>query len=400
MSSCQTIAGRRTCHSVFVGVIAFVSTGWWQPAIAGKKAASGKTLPQGAIVYVAPLESLDPEFGDTLTIFSLSTPSLVRKILRMPQPGDVSVSSVSADGKKIAFYWTSPENSYSHSHEYLRVLDISKGTETTVFHGHPATTSWSPDGSILWVGPLTNDGESLFLDVENRRMWRWKPTPSAASERHGEAWLSLDDALFTAQGILGTQSVAVAVPGCEGCVFQRKKSFVLFHWQQPTHVLNGDVEHELRQYAIAPDLSMIADVDTMATLAVRPLGGEKAKSIALPVQFPKNPKWSPDSQWVAMQATSKETSKLVAVNVASGRTLTLAKVEPAQPGAIWVASKPVAKSTAAAEIAAGLGPGESLLLPMDCWREGLGYSGDWPRYKPVGPCPWPLRKAPPRNSDE
>jgi hypothetical protein len=398
MSNWRRIRRWHTCRNFFVGVIALIITARFNPAIAKSKVASDKSIPQGAIVYVAPLKGLDPEFGDTLTIFSLSTPSLVTKILRRPEPGDVRLSSVSADGKKIAFYWTSPETSFSSAHEYLHVLDLSKGTETTVFHGRRERTLWSPDGSILWVALLTDHDESLFLDLEKRRMWRWKPKPSAVSGSDRELSLSLDDAIFTAEGILGTQSVQI---GSETEGFQRVTSFVLFHWQNPTRVIKGNADHGRRDYAIAPNLSLIADVDTIGHLGVRPFSGEKHTSIELADKFLRHPAWSPDSQWVALETVSPKATNLIAVNAISGRTVTLAKVAPPSDlGAIWVPSKPVAKSTIAAEIEAGLGPGEPLPLPMDCWREGLFYTADWSQYKPVGPCPWPLKKASLEESDE
>lgn len=374
LSARSTVAGLRLWHAVV-----FELLGWGLSGHAWATQASSRSLPRGILVFVAPVKGREQSEENSRAIYSLRTPSLTQAVLRKPGPGFVSLSSVSPDAKKIAFYWNSPNTVFFGTPADLRVLDTSTKRETTILHGSPVPTLWSPDGRILCVGPLTGEDEGLFLDLESSRMWRWKPRlPGSAKGRRATSF-DLDRAVFTNRGIVWGERLGQA----------HQLSYLLFHWKNPTEILVPKAEI-LREFSISPDLSKSADIDNTPVLNIRPFSGDQVRSLNSRMDLRHYPAWSPDSRWVAMAAASKRTYTFIAIDVNSGQAVPLGKFFPVFPGASWLPLKAESAGNILADIESALGPGEALNLPIDCERESHP-DEDWSNYKPIGPCPWPLK---------
>ena len=342
---------------------------------------SHAALPKGLLVFVGTPKGLSQTSEYSRAIVSVTTPALVRKTLRKPGAGFVTLNSVSPDGKKIAFDWNSPDTIFFGTPADLRILDTSKGTETTVLRGPRRNTLWSPDGSILCMDvPVGADGQ-VFLDLEHNRMWKWKPRLPAVSTSSRGTVLSLTNALFTARGIISDAYLGKAL----------ERSLVLFHWSEPAQVI-GPALDGVRLASYSPDRSRIADLERKGTLTVRRSDGGDINWFNLRMELSNYPEWSPDGEWVAFNASSKKDTKFLAVNVNTRQTVNIGGMVPIWSGVKWVSLEPLPPVTVLASIEAALGPGEPVKFPMDCQRE-VEPDEDWSKYQPIGTCPFALQPA-------
>jgi hypothetical protein len=344
-------------------------------------------LPKGLLVFAGAVKGRDPAFENSRAIVSVTTPTLARKILRKPGAGFVTMSSVSADGKKVAFFWNSAETYFIGTPADVRVLDTVKGTETTLLYGEPADTLWSPDGSILCMDSPFRGDDKILLDLERNRMWKWRPRLPVGSSSSRGVIVSLRDAMFTARGIVAPQHL-------DGTP---QAAYVQFYWSDPAEVIAPTIEG-LQLRAQSPDLSRIADVDRKGTLTIRSGDGDNIKWFNLRMDLLGYPAWSPDGGWVALMAVSKKAAKFVAANANTGNTVDLGGMIPIWPGAQWVSLEPLPHASVLASVEAALGPGEAIKFPIDCQREAKP-TEDWSKYQPIGTCPLSLQPTVRKNHE-
>lgn len=311
---------------------------------------------------------------------AISTGTSKISVIRPNNQGAPRFGAASHNGANLAFYWSEDD---LPRWEELRVLStVDKHERTLLRNKSNGRVLWSPDGAIIAM----ERRHIALIDPERNEYWKW--APCSQRNRPGLPGSTADE---------NSPNLALQFRD-EGIVFlthgvDHPKGVITCHWNGTLERHGWLPDNVGLQWSLSPDLRRVAFVDTeRERLVVAPVDGKGAPRVVGKIEKSlHDPVWSPDGQWLAIAVDDRRPSKLVAFNIATGKSVVWGS------SSYWIRAQwidPKAKPSNVdmrARLTQALGPGTPFTPPLDCVREeDSNHEQNLPGYKPVGKCPFPL----------